>query len=164
MRGALLSLIAILTSASVLDAQIRVGTRSVLEPKQLFEILPPVLDAYASRTRQTSIVLQGRAPRAWRVEAVQRGNRTSHAVVGGRFTIRIKLTANRKNLIFLQSVSEERTRSRPVLAAILHDAEPPTMFVDQPAASAVVRSRTVDVFGRIGDRLSGSQGLRVNVQ
>ncbi len=53
--------------------------------------------------------------------------------------------------------------SPPVTFAVANDLQPPSVFIDFPAAGAEITTATTDVAGRVSDVLSGFMGLGVTV-
>ncbi len=143
-------------------AQTRIGAQNIAVGR-VFQARPIVLDAYPAATKSSSVTLKGTAARAWRVEIVGPSRTIRVPVAAGRFSVKLPLLANQTNVFWLTSISEERTRSAPVVAKVIQDAESPRVFIDTPSSGLDVTTTKVDVAGRVGDRLTGHARLSVKV-
>ena len=72
------------------------------------------------------------------------------------------LQANRLNQLFVTTFNPAG-RSAPVPAAVLQDAQPPSLFIDFPKNGDELTNVAIVISGRVGDMLSGFQGLSVSV-
>ncbi len=80
------------------------------------------------------------------------------------FRTQVDLRANSVNHVLFAAITSTGVRSAPTTTSIIHDEEPPNIFIDFPKPGDVIATDRVDVLGRVGDRLSGSQGLTVFVR
>lgn len=80
----------------------------------------------------------------------------------GDFMVTLNLESNKLNRFFFSTVENGLTSpANPV--EIIQDSEPPNLFIDFPNADEVTIEETINVGGRVGDRLSGFMGLNVTV-
>ncbi|MEM7307620.1 MAG: hypothetical protein AAF682_13160 [Planctomycetota bacterium] len=127
--------------------------------------LPPApeLDAHVQLTSEDSVAVAGTAPDAVHVEVSGPAQTFAVPVTDGGFQVDVPLAHNRLNRIFFTAVDADGDRSPVEVARVVHDAEPPEVAVDLSPAMIAPGQESVDVFGRISDRLSGRYGLRVRV-
>jgi hypothetical protein len=81
----------------------------------------------------------------------------------GNFEIDIELNKNAINKIFVTAINSNGDASHPQSLDVTHDSVPPNLFIDFPANNEELITATADIAGRIGDVLSGYQGLDVKV-
>ncbi len=74
------------------------------------------------------------------------------------------LRSNRWNNLFLTTSNGTFTAGIPQPLKVLQDSEPPSLFIDFPTNKQVFTSEAITVAGRVGDLLSGYQGLAVAVR
>ena len=124
----------------------------------------PTVAAPSSPTMLTSATVAGTTDAGASLEIVggaQTITGTAHATTGV-FNLSVPLQANRLNPLFVTAFNPAG-RSAPVPVAVLQDAQPPTLFLDFPQNGAQLTTDTIVVGGRVGDMLSGYQGLTVSV-
>ena len=126
--------------------------------------LPAVIvDAPASPTRSTILKISGTTA-GWPSVTITGAKETVVASVNDcTFAATVELQKNRVNRLFLTGVLGDATTSTPTPLTIVHDEQPPTLFIDLPSADAEIAADTTDVAGRVGDMLSGFAGLQVFV-
>ena len=117
----------------------------------------PTVAAPSSPTMLTSATVAGTTDAGASLEIVG-GAQT----ITGVFNLSVPLQANRLNPLFVTAFNPAG-RSAPVPVAVLQDAQPPTLFLDFPENGAQLTTDTIVVGGRVGDMLSGYQGLTVAV-
>ncbi len=124
----------------------------------------PVLDPYVSITSSATVQLTGTALADSTVEVSTPLGLLQTMVPGGVFAIQVPLETNTVNQVFLRTISSCNGEiSAPTCAEIAHDSSPPELFLDGPADGLQATASQIDVFGRIGDQLTGSSGLSVTV-
>ena len=124
---------------------------------------PPALDPHPAVTDQPSITLTGAAPGALVIEVQGPAGLAAAPVTAGLFSVEVLLLANQKNALFLTAISDLGAESAPAGTSVVRDGSPPALFIDFPAAGALLTTPTVDVAGRVSDALSGFMGLTVTV-
>jgi hypothetical protein len=132
-------------------------------PQEPESLDPPELDPLPAALAAETVLLTGRAAAGATVE-VAGGARlaTGPADASGRFAVEVELLPNRLNRLFAAAVIGER-RSAPSSAEVIHDAERPAVFVDEPRDGARLIAESVVVAGRVSDRLTGALGLEVSI-
>ncbi|KAB2668333.1 MAG: hypothetical protein DVB31_06630 [Verrucomicrobia bacterium] len=88
---------------------------------------------------------------------------TNRVATDGSFALTVPLNQNRLNRLFVAAVDAAGNTSVGQPLEVLQDSQPPTLFVDFPAATnglVLDVDRTL-VSGRVGDALSGYRGLQV---
>ena len=124
----------------------------------------PTVAAPSSPTMLTSATVAGTTDPGASIEIVggaQTITGTAHATTGV-FNLSVPLQSNRLNPLFVTAFNPAG-RSAPVPVAVLQDAQPPTLFLDFPENGARLTNDFIVVGGRVGDMLSGYQGLTVSV-
>ena len=81
----------------------------------------------------------------------------------GNVEIQVPLMHNRLNRIFVCQETEGGTVSPQLSFEILQDSEKPSVHIDFPEDGSVITTDTLVVAGRVGDMLSGFEGLEVLV-
>lgn len=130
-----------------------------------FTVLPyaPAVGPVSSPTSLSTIVLAGTAGAGDTIEVVNSDGRVEAVVnTAGVFSLNVPLVANRLNMLFVTTI-DAAGRSEPVPVHVLQDAVPPSLFIDFPADGSEVTTENIVVAGRVGDMLSGFQGLSVQV-
>jgi formylglycine-generating enzyme required for sulfatase activity len=125
---------------------------------------PPVLDPLpAPAVAAGTIVLAGSAAADAAIE-VAGGARLARgaADASGRFAIEVELLPNRLNRLFATAVDGGR-RSAPASAEVIHDAERPLVFIDEPREGERLIGEEVVITGRVSDRLTGALDLEVSI-
>lgn len=141
----------------------KIGDRS-LEGGQGKPPAAPVLDPHVTLTSSPRVEITGNARRAASIEVAGPLGLTTVPVVDDAFTALVPLAADQINFLHFTAVSGGgAARSAPTPAQITHDGTPPQVFIDLPAQGEVLATTTATVVGRIGDALSGSLGLTVDV-
>ena len=81
----------------------------------------------------------------------------------GAFNLPILLQPNRLNRLTVSASNAAGQTSPTRTIEIIHDAQPPTLHIDFPANGSQVFTPTATIAGRVGDALSGYEGLDVTV-
>lgn len=124
----------------------------------------PVLDPLPRSTTANTISISGIADAGAQIEVAGPGGMVSGPVTAsGAFAVELPLVANRVNSLFVSSVSTCGIRSAPTPVAVAQDTQAPTLAIDFPSPNAQIQAIGTDVAGRVGDLLSGFQGLTVTV-
>ncbi|MFQ5591985.1 MAG: hypothetical protein ACE5HE_12535, partial [Phycisphaerae bacterium] len=117
----------------------------------------------ASPTRSTILKVSGTAA-GWPSVEIVRGASTAVVTVDDcSFSASIELLQNRVNQIFVRGVLGDGTTSAPTALHITQDEQAPSLFIDFPADESEITTPTTDIAGRVGDTLSGFDGLSVLV-
>ena len=127
---------------------------------------PPSIDPPPSPTRAGSIELRGATAPGLEVRITGGLSPTpvlAMAGPDGKFVAVVELTQNRLNRIFAAAEDAERRLSAPATVEVIQDAEPPFVYIDEPAGGSTVLTDRVTVTGRVSDMLSGFLGLTVTV-
>lgn len=126
---------------------------------------PPTVDPPASPTLLTTVTVTGTADPNVEIEiAGGLAKVTTFADGTGAFSAAVDLHLNRRNHLFVAAIDGAGHRSAATPVEIVHDAQPPDLFIDFPAAGAELTTATLTVAGRVADRLSGFMGLAVTVE
>lgn len=129
----------------------------------------PVLDPHPAAIRGAEVTISGTARDAFFVEISGPEGLLTAAVTDERFSAVLPvgsvLGANRINALYFTSVAPtfNLQRSAPRASYVTHDEQAPSLFIDFPADAAQFTTPSVDVLGRVGDMLSGFQGMQVSV-
>ncbi|GEM_PF-3022098 len=130
----------------------------------------PTLNAHTTSTKNSTVTITGTAAGANAVEVSGPMGVFTVPVTNptlGNFTVdftQYPLVDNRVNAIYFTALSRcDGIRSPPTRTAITRDNQPPTLFIDFPVDGASITTSGTDVAGRVGDLLSGYQGLSVTV-
>lgn len=128
----------------------------------LSDIRAPRVTPTVSATSSTTLQLTGTAMPGGYVR-VEGGAAVSTNSVGanGTFSVDLALTPNRLNRLLVSTVDPNGSTSIGEPIEVLQDSQPPTLFLDFPTNSMVISTSEVTVAGRVGDSLSGYQGLAV---
>lgn len=118
------------------------------------ELPEPVLAALPAATISASVTVSGTATDATQVEISTQGNVVVADVVGGAFSASLPLVQNTRNVIFATALGIGGARSRPAIARVVHDTEPPALSILSPINNASLVGSTAHVSGVVGDRLS----------
>ena len=122
-------------------------------------VTPPI-----SPTNATAATVTGTADPGATVEIVGGSTTVTGTTNGsGAYSISVPLVSNRINKLFVTAIGGDGRRSSPVPADVIHDAQPPSLYIDFPPDGAQLTNDTVIVAGRVGDMLSGFMGLAVKV-
>ena len=81
----------------------------------------------------------------------------------GNFEVEVELNKNSINKLFITAINSNGDASHPQSIDVTHDSVPPDLFIDFPADNEELITAMADIAGRIGDVLSGYQGLDVKV-
>lgn len=125
----------------------------------------PVIVGAPVRTSQQTITIRGKAAPNTRV-IITNGFQTFEGMSdeNGDFAIVVGLLSNRINTLFVAGEGFTMTDfSALTPVTITQDSTPPFLYVDSPADQSTVDTATVTVTGRVGDLLSGFDGLTVKV-
>jgi hypothetical protein len=125
----------------------------------------PVIVGTPVRTSQQTITIHGKAAPNTRV-IITNGFLTFEGMSdeNGDFAIVVGLLSNRINSLFVAGEGFTMTDfSALTPVTITQDSTPPFLYVDSPADQSTVDTPTVTVTGRVGDLLSGFDGLTVKV-
>ena len=123
----------------------------------------PIMATPASPTKQLNIQVSGNADPNVQVE-INGGAATATATANasGAFSVNATLLPNRNNRLFATAINNNgRSAATPV--SVIHDALPPSLFIDVPTDSASLTNAAITVTGRVSDMLSGFMGLQVTV-
>jgi hypothetical protein len=134
-------------------------------PQKPQALAPPVLDPPPAAAVSTgTIVLSGSAAAGATVE-VTGGARLAMgpADASGRFAVAVDLLPNRLNRLFATAVDSTGRRSAPASLEVIHDAERPLVFIDEPRQGERLVNEAVVITGRVSDRLTGALGLEVSI-
>jgi hypothetical protein len=125
---------------------------------------PPVFAEAAAYTADMAYPLAGTTLPGLLVEVVG-GLRTVRALAdaAGRFVVDVPLVPDRLNRLFTTAIEAMGRRSAQAPFEIIHDSQPPALFIDFPPHNAQVTSDEIIVAGRVGDVLGGFKGLHVTV-
>jgi hypothetical protein len=121
------------------------------------------LDPHVARTTATELEFSGRLRGADAIRVIAPSGEIDVSASGGDFAVSVTLVPNRMNRIEFVGLSAAGERSLPVVTEVVQDQEAPELFVDCPADGAAIAFATVHVAGRVADRLSGAEGIRVTV-
>ncbi len=127
-------------------------------------VAPKILNSPV-RTGAQTVTLTGTAAPNTRV-VITNGFHTYEGVSdeNGNFSIVVYLLANRINSLFVGGAGLTATDlSSLTPVTITQDSNPPFLHVDSPSNESTVDSATITVTGRVGDLLSGFDGLSVKV-
>jgi hypothetical protein len=129
-------------------------------PERILEVDPPV-----SPTISLAIALTGRSerPNAMILVESDGGTIMTQAAADRSFHALVHLVPNRVNDVFVREVEPSGELGAVVAVSVIQDMEPPSVFIDFPLPDADLTGTTTDVAGRVGDRLSGFEGLQVVV-
>jgi len=114
-------------------------------------------------TTSPTITASGFFPDAVIIEIIGGASLLRIDTTNGQFEASIPLQPNKINRLFFTGIAADGTRSAPLSAAVIQDAQPPSLFIDFPASGTEITTDTVDVAGRVGDMLTGFMGLNVTV-
>ena len=134
-----------------------------------FVVAPPILDPHVSATSSSQVLLSGSAQDAFEVEISGPAGTLTAPVVNGQFSTTLTLGdsigPNRVNHLYVTAIAPtfDLQRSAPTATSLIHDAMAPEVFVDFPVPGSSLTTEAVDVIGRVGDLLSGFDGLLVRV-
>jgi len=125
--------------------------------------VPPTVTQPVSPTNQLQVTLTGMTAPQAAIEVIGGSTiATARADGLGAFSVNVPLLANRPNRLFVTAINSiGRSAATPV--EVIHDAQPPFLFVDVPLDSSELTNETITVIGRVGDALTGFMGLRVTV-
>ncbi len=124
----------------------------------------PVIDAHPAVTANNAILLTGSAETGTTIEVESLSALQQVPVTTGTFQVSIPLTADFVDSVAFTSISScDGARSATTFTTVTQDSSPPTVFIDTPSSGAQLVAGTVDVAGRVGDRLSGFMNLSVDV-
>jgi hypothetical protein len=124
----------------------------------------PLVVPAPARTKAATVELSGIAAPNLTV-AVTGGAAVVSVKAGatGSFRITVPLLANRPNRLLVTALDAHGRPSAPAAVSVVHDAQPPLLFIDEPQDGAELISSSITVAGRAGDALSGGWGLSVLV-
>jgi len=121
------------------------------------------LHPVTSPTNAAAVTLSGATAGAIAVRVVGGLQTVTAATSACRFSVPVPLKPDVVNQLFVTGIFGAGIPSAPLPVTVIQDQSPPVLFIDFPAAGAVVTTATTDVTGRVGDTLSGFQGLLVDV-
>lgn len=125
--------------------------------------LPPMLDPHPAATNAATLTITGVAAGAATVEVSGPSGVLVVPVAGGVFSAQTPLLPNHVHNLFFTAIGASGLRSAPTTTTVVQDSQPPSLFIDFPTDGAQLTLQTVDVAGRVGDTLSGFNGLSVSV-
>ncbi|HEY3242586.1 MAG TPA: hypothetical protein VGM03_04465, partial [Phycisphaerae bacterium] len=82
---------------------------------------------------------------------------------GCNYSVAVQVQPNSVTQLFVTGIYGTGIPSAPTVVSVVHDMQPPTLFIDFPADGAQITTPTIDVAGRVSDMLSGFAGLAVTV-
>ncbi len=128
----------------------------------LSDIRPPSIIQPVSATSSSILQLTGTGTpgRYVRVEGGA-ALATNRLGADGSFSVDVALAPNRLNRLLVSTVDADAGTSIGHPIEILQDSQPPTLFLDFPTNSMTLSASEITVAGRVGDSLSGYQGLSV---
>jgi len=133
------------------------GTDELYVPPPAYEQLPE-LTAVANQT------IRGLAWPGTELEIHGLGSAiTATPASDGTFSVPVTLHPNRLNRISLSVTDPTGARSPAQVMEVTHDQQAPTLHIDFPTHNSQVFSETATIAGRVGDALSGYEGLHVMV-
>lgn len=159
LRVALASVVA----AAVLSAPCRADDVWAIGGGTNDPVAAPVPNALPAFVANASIVVTGTATPGLVVE-VSDGTNVATGVVApnGTFSIPFQLAENTASTLYVTAL-RDFDRSPAIPVRISHDAEDPTVFIDEPQNGDVLTNAAIAVAGRTGDMLTGFSGLTVSV-
>lgn len=136
------------------------GRRSTIRVSPII----PALEAVESPTNADRVTLRGSVTRPGSDLRIEGGAATLQVTVPARtFAIEVELNLNAVNHLFVTELRVDGTTSPAVPINVVQDGEIPDVHIDFPPAGAVLTTDTIDVSGRVSDRHSGFNGLRVDI-
>jgi alpha-tubulin suppressor-like RCC1 family protein len=122
----------------------------------------PVVNATVVATNGSSITFTGVARPNRRIQ-ITGGHFAvfANSDSNGLFSAEVQLRPNQVNAIFVTASSSNFVAGIPQPLRVLQDSQPPNLFIDFPTNGATLYTDTTVVAGRVGDSLSGYQGLVV---
>jgi alpha-tubulin suppressor-like RCC1 family protein len=122
----------------------------------------PALAAVPRATRNLILNLSGTSPRDTYIRVEGAAALATNGVSGdGSFSLPVTLQPNRVNRLLVSAVDPNGVTSAGWPLEVLHDSQPPTLFIDFPTDSQTLVTTDTMVAGRVGDGLSGYAGLFV---
>ncbi|MEM9066172.1 MAG: dockerin type I domain-containing protein, partial [Planctomycetota bacterium] len=123
----------------------------------------PILDPIERSTTSRSVTISGFATNATTVEISGPGGVFTVQANNGNFGADVDLDTNRLNRIFVTPISSCGVRGLARTVEVIQDETPPNVFIDLPVQGQQIQAPATDVAGRVGDLLSGFDGLTVLV-
>lgn len=123
----------------------------------------PVVVLSAQVTKSGTVGVSGTAAGAQKVQIIGGASTIEANVNNGAFSATVPLNQNQVNRLYVTGIAADGETSPPTPAFVLHDAQPPSLFIDFPIDGATLTTDAIDVAGRVGDMLSGFMGLTVTV-
>ena len=154
-----------LVALTVTSAQLSGQAKQVISgPRGVLSKAPGrvVLQNHSTLTKAANVTIAGSAPGASSVQVAGPSGSREIAVSAGAFRVVVPLAPNMVNSLHFTGISGTQ-RGPTTVARVTHDSERPQLDIDGPLQGARVTTKTVDVFGRIADRLSGWSNLDVTV-
>jgi Bacterial Ig-like domain (group 2)/Bacterial Ig-like domain/Bacterial TSP3 repeat len=126
---------------------------------------PPSVGPHISSTKEASVTLEVSTfgSTTLEVNSTSGGQSVPTDPAGGAVQVDITLEPNRPNQVFFTTTSACSVTSAVAATTISNDSQAPDVFIDFPLDGAEIQADTTDVAGRVGDRLSGFNGLTVLV-
>jgi hypothetical protein len=142
------------------------GSTFTSDPVALSVSFPPA-EFLASKdlTNEGTVTVSGTVqPNA--TVTITGGLEVVHASSGesGNVQLEVPLIPNRLNRLFAVVRDSSGRDEAPVPIQVIQDSEPPHLFIDFPADGTEVTTASVTIAGRVGDMLSGHEGLNVDVE
>lgn len=123
----------------------------------------PDVDAHPPKTTATTVNLSGAAPQAGEVRVDGYITSQTVPVVNGLFSADVPLKPQSINTIYFTSIDAGGLASAPATTYLTHDTQPPHVVIDYPGDGDEFTAATTDVVGRVGDMLTGEDGLTLLV-
>jgi hypothetical protein len=124
---------------------------------------PPELNPFPTATNSGTVTVSGTALGAVVVEVSAPTGIFTVPVTAGGFTADVPLEPNHLNHLYFTGIGSNGVRGAPTPASVIHDGQPPVLFIDFPPDGATLTNAAIDVAGRVSDTLSGFMGLNVIV-
>ncbi len=126
---------------------------------------PPTVGTHPSSTKDANITLSVSTFGSTTLEVTGTSGNQSVPTdpAGGAVDVNITLVPNRPNQLFFTATSACGVTSAVASTTISNDSQAPDVFIDFPQDGAQIQASTTEVAGRVGDRLSGFEGLTVLV-
>ncbi|HAB17776.1 MAG TPA: hypothetical protein DCE44_15150 [Verrucomicrobiales bacterium] len=142
------------------------GASATSRPMEFVINVPaPVLDGTTAATAASVLKLTGRGLAGTQIRVEGGASIATGSVSGaGTFSVDVALQLNRANRLFVTATDSKGNRSAPRPLEVLQDGQVPNLFIDFPPAGTQLSTESFIIAGRVGDVLSGYQGLMVQVR
>jgi len=123
----------------------------------------PTIDPVTPLVSAPLVTIAGNAPAAVQTKIIGPLGVVVVPVVNGRFEAEVGLPPNEVSTIHISSVSPCGQPSAAATTRVTRDTNPPFVIVDFPLSTSELIDPLVTVVGRVGDELSGIEGLSVTI-